>query len=217
MFSCKKKIWLFFLFKIMLCFPLSSFSKLYFVQDIITEEIKNDLDIFTFDFVLKNDSQNIIRILEVRPSCSCMNIRLSAQEIAPKKSLNLSGNISIRKLSGRNVFSLEVITDDNRSILAKIDIKVIPIVTLTPSIVIWKADTKPVERTISVMFNNTDYELNKIESYSNKFDINIDRMRLHVTIRPVSMKYKIKEKLKFIVSSKSTKKSRVYYAYLIIR
>ena len=98
MFDCKKKIWLF-LFNAMLCFPMPSFSKLYFAQDVITKEIKNDLNAFTFDFELKKDSQNIVKILMTKSSCSCMDIGLPTEEIAPKASLKLSENISTSKLS----------------------------------------------------------------------------------------------------------------------
>lgn len=74
-------------------------------------QVDNGEDV-THTFVLRNDGSRLVKVIQAKPSCSCTIIDLSAKEIAPGETINLTAVLDLAGATGPQCKSIFVRVDD---------------------------------------------------------------------------------------------------------
>ena len=176
-----------------------------------------------FAFGYKNETGQIITIIDVKSSCGCTVATFKEQKIRPGDSGVLSG--SIKSSLARGFRSANIIVNaqlpDSQLIQDKLNISVFfpTAMKLTPAVVIWSQNEIPASKKIRIeLVENGMGPVVVEDSENSEIQYSIEELipgRVYeLTILPLSTKVKFTSKLK--LSSTLGSESKKVYAYVHI-
>ena len=112
-------------------------------------------DVVTARYEVKNSGNKTVRIINLEPTCHCLDARASGDQIAPGATVIVEADFSLEKLVGISEKMIIVHTDDPDAseIRLGVQVQVDPIYSIEPLTLDWKVgeDPKPKEIVFKVV------------------------------------------------------------------
>ena len=135
---------------IMLLFPSLCWSQITFDKKEIEITASADQETVTFVFPFKNTGKELVEVLDVNLTCSCLSAKTDKDVYAPSDKGKLEAIFSIGSFTGVQRKSMTVISqqkgkDKTRDALLAI-LTIPDVITIEPELVKWKVNEKPSEK-----------------------------------------------------------------------
>ena len=145
---------------IILLFPSLSWSQITFDKKEIEITASADQETVTFVFPFKNTGDEIVEVVDVNLTCSCLSAKTDKELYSPKDKGRLEAVFSIGSFTGVQRKSMTVITrqkgkDKVRDALLAI-LTIPDVITIEPELVKWKVNEEPSEKVFLIKVPYTE-------------------------------------------------------------
>lgn len=134
----------------------NAIGALKFEKYAIEENIPAGTSTRDFIFKFKNEGNSKIVIKEIKTACGCTVSQNDKTAYEPNESGEIKGTFNVGDRSGVQYNEIYVHTDDigQSKIKLLLKIQIQPVVTIKPSLVIWKKGEKNLEKTVFLQIND---------------------------------------------------------------
>jgi len=115
-------------------------TALSFTPDVFEVQAEPEDDVVTARFEVMNDTDKVVRIVELDTSCACLDVRSDASDIAPGATVAVEADFSLEKLVGTSEKYVIVHTDhpEHSKVRLAVRATVDPIYEIEPLTLDWK-------------------------------------------------------------------------------